>query len=273
MLRILSIEPEPIEGLPFLNVSSGGKPVRQWLPILRGKAEGLPSGLEALLVTADLQGRVQSAGGGAVTRLLGESVAECAAQLAARGVILEGARTGVILAGDFYCREDLGKRGGSGDVRSVWAAFSRHFRWVAGVAGNHDLFGDRWSKTDLIHFRQQPGIHFLDEELAEVDGLLMGGISGVIGDPERPFRRTERDFNAGTRVLAELNPDLVIMHDGPSGDENQMGWPSVRQTLELVPRTLVIRGHAYWENPLAVLNNGTQILNADSRVVVLCKAS
>lgn len=271
MLRILSIETTPLHLLPFINVSSSGKPVREFLPFLRGQIEGLPEGLDALFITADLQGRVRSVGGSSATRLLGESVAECAKELAAEGLIPATERMGVVLAGDFYCREGLDKRGGSGDVRSVWAAFARCFRWVAGVAGNHDLLGDRWLKADLIEFKKQPGIHFLDGDLSEADGLLIAGLSGVIGNPERPYRRTEQDFDAITRMLAELGPDLLVMHDGPEGNERQLGRPSVRQTLQSARRTLIIRGHAHWKDPLAVLSNGTQILNADSRVVLLCR--
>ncbi len=269
MLRILSIETIPFHALPFLNVSSSGKPVRELLPFFRGQVEGLPEGLDALFITADLQGRVRSVGGSAATRLLGESVAECAKELAAQGLIPATKRMGVLLAGDFYCREGLDKRGGSGDVRSVWAAFAQRFRWVAGVAGNHDLLGDRWLNEDLVEFKQRSGIHFLDGDLCEADGLMIAGLSGVIGNPERPYRRTEPEFNAITRMLADLGPDLLVMHDGPEGGEHQLGRSSVRQTLQSARRTLVIRGHAYWEEPLAVLSNGTQILNADSRVVLL----
>ena len=271
MLRILSIEPTPFHSLPFLNVSSSGKPVRELLPFLRGQVEGLPEGLDALFITADLQGRVRSDGGSALTRLLGESVAECAEELAAQGLIPASERMGVVLAGDFYCREGLDKRGGSGDVRSVWAAFAQRFRWVAGVAGNHDLLGDRWLKADLVEFKKQPGIHFLDGDLSEADGLLIAGLSGVIGNPERPYRRTEQEFNAVMRALAGLEPDILVMHDGPEGDEHQLGRSSVRQTLQSMRRTLIVRGHAYWEEPLAVLKNGTQVLNVDARVVLLCR--
>ena len=62
------------------------------------------------------------------------------------------------------------------------------------------------------------------------------------------------------------------MHDGPSGGAGQLGWPLVRTALEQAAPTLVIRGHAFWDSPLATLKNGTQILNVDSRVVILQKA-
>ncbi len=43
----------------------------------------------------------------------------------------------------------------------------------------------------------------------------------------------------------------------------------LREALEKARPTLVVRGHAYWELPMAVLPNGTQILNVDARVVVV----
>lgn len=33
--------------------------------------------------------------------------------------------------------------------------------------------------------------------------------------------------------------------------------------------TLVVRGHSHWDEPLAELKSGTQVLNVDARVVVL----
>ncbi len=128
MLRILSIEATPFHVLPFLNVSSGRKAVRELLPFLRGQIEGLPDGLDALLVTADLQGRVRDACGNAVTRLLGESVAECVEELASQGLLPATNRIGVVLAGDFYCCEGLDKRGGSG----MCDQFGRHLHCAFG---------------------------------------------------------------------------------------------------------------------------------------------
>jgi hypothetical protein len=32
---------------------------------------------------------------------------------------------------------------------------------------------------------------------------------------------------------------------------------------------LVIRGHKFWKEPVGTLSNGTQVLNVDSRVVVI----
>lgn len=87
-------------------------------------------------------------------------------------------RVGVILAGDLFARPGLDRRGGSGDVRAVWLALARRCRWVAGVAGNHDLFGPKPSVPDFQVFCQSPGVHFLDGDVAELEGLRIGGLSG-----------------------------------------------------------------------------------------------
>ena len=48
------------------------------LPLLRGRAEGLPAELDALLVTSDLQGRARAGDG--QLRLLGEALASLVVQ-------------------------------------------------------------------------------------------------------------------------------------------------------------------------------------------------
>ncbi len=50
---------------------------------------------------------------------------------------------GVLLAGDFYTNPDLKRRGSAGDLEDLWIGFDERFRWVAGVASNHDLFAGK----------------------------------------------------------------------------------------------------------------------------------
>jgi len=272
-MRIVSIEESPFHLLPYRNVSGDRRIVRATLPFLRAKVDALPNGLDAIMATADLQGREFPTNESANGRLLGKHLAEHCALLAGTGMLPPLDRIGVILAGDLYTRELLDKRGGSGDVRQVWAAFVQRFRWVTGVAGNHDFFGKTPSVPDFKAFLRQPKTHFLDGHVVELDGLKIGGLSGVVGDSARKlFRREEKVFASEIRRLIGAPLDLLVMHDGPDAGETKRGWPSIREALEQSRPTLVIRGHAHWECPLAVLSNGTQILNADSRVVILGKA-
>ena len=269
-MRIISIEESQFHLLPYRNVSGDRKIVRATLPFLRAKVDALPTGLEAIMATADLQGREFPTKENAEGRLLGEHLAEHCALLAETGMLPPLDRIGVILAGDLYTRELLDKRGGSGDVRQVWAAFVQRYRWVTGVAGNHDFFGKTPSVPDFKAFVGQPEIHFLDGHVVELDGLKIGGLSGVVGDSARKlFRREEKAFVSEIKRLGGTSLDLLVMHDGPDGGDTKRGWSSMREALEQSRPTLVIRGHAYWQSPLATLRNGTQVLNVDSRVVLL----
>jgi hypothetical protein len=57
-MRILSINPKPVIEIPFLNAGRGpGAFYEDRLPILVGTVDRLPDGVDALLVTGDLQGR------------------------------------------------------------------------------------------------------------------------------------------------------------------------------------------------------------------------
>jgi 3',5'-cyclic-AMP phosphodiesterase len=70
--------------------------------------------------------------------------------------------------------------------------------------------------------------------------------------------------------LTSKQPDLLLMHDGPDFTHLvYAGTPSIRESLELLDRPLVIRRHAHWETPLGELANGLQVLNVDTRVVIL----
>jgi Icc protein len=70
--------------------------------------------------------------------------------------------------------------------------------------------------------------------------------------------------------LLRHETDILITHDGPN-DPNQglRGSPIIREVVERLKPSLVIRGHAYWKQPLAQLAGGVQVLNVDARVVVL----
>ncbi|MDV7390080.1 hypothetical protein RZS08_01950, partial [Arthrospira platensis SPKY1] len=100
-------------------------------------------------------------------------------------------RCGALLAGDLYAAPGADKMGATGDVRPVWRAFARHLRWVAGVAGNHDLFGDRGAQAGLA---REPGLHLLDGDAVTLDGLRIAGVGGICGRPGKPNRRPPEAF-------------------------------------------------------------------------------
>lgn len=263
-MKILSIE-EPFMQIPFLNAGRGpGQFYVDSLPVHRGKVDELPEGVSALVVTADLQGRQLFQEANGPIKLLGEVLPDRLAGEILPDMNLPTGRICVILAGDFYTVPALDKRGGTGDVTKVWEAFAYRFDWVVGVAGNHDQFGEL-EKPD----RLPDNAHFLDQDHQELDSLILSGVSGIIGNPKRHWRRTADQY--GEAILQAVTPstDVLVLHDGPDAPGVGKGSPVVREMLNQLPPMLIVRGHAHWKKPLSELENGAQVLNVDARVVVL----
>jgi 3',5'-cyclic-AMP phosphodiesterase len=266
-MRVLEIADRSIHRIQFLNAAKGGGAESQTLPILAGRVDRLPDGLDALLVTSDLQGVVRALSD-KTTRLLGEELVDVYVNLAAQGLVPAPERTGVLLAGDLYAAPNGDQRGASGDVRSVWQAFARSFRWVAGVEGNHDRFGTNAEKLAMI---SQPNIHLIDYGTIALETLRIGGVSGIMGDPAKPGRRDTKEFLAVLEVTLEAQPDLLLLHQGPTGAAVQLGDAQVTGLMGRYESMLTICGHVHWEQPLADLNPSMQVLNVDCRAIVLTR--
>jgi 3',5'-cyclic-AMP phosphodiesterase len=269
-MRILELAEKPIHRIQFLNAAKGGGVESQVLPIVRGRVDVLPKELEALLVTSDLQGvvlppwDVRDRG----NRLLGEALADEYVALAAQDIVPSPSQTGVILAGDLYAVPTGDKRGASGDVRSVWQAFSDRFHWVLGVEGNHDRFGTKAERKALCDRRN---LHLLDFDTVKKDGMRFGGVSGIIGDPAKPGRRDEREFLAALKLVLDARPQVLVLHQGPAGDATQFGDEQVTALMKSSSNLLTICGHVHWVHPIADLNPSSQVLNVDSRAIVLTR--
>lgn len=267
-MKILSISPDPVDEVVYLN--AGRKPNQfshDRLPILKGVVDALPAGLRAIVVAADLQGRepFPNHKHGGPIRLMGEVLPEQLDHILYEHFKIGSLDSvGAILAGDLYTYPDLRGRGGTGDVNSVWRAFADRFKWVAGVAGNHDTFGDQKRPPNLGN------IYFMDETRLKIDGLQFAGLSGVIGNTRKNFRRTHGDFiNSLTHCLSAPT-DILVMHDGP--DAARAGCRGISEAREVIERrkpSLVIRGHKHWPIPLVELRQGIQVLNVEATVVVL----
>jgi hypothetical protein len=266
-MRVLGIDQAPITAIRHLSATGEGRSATRDLPVLRGSVDQMPADLEALIVTSDLQGVSWLAADDGALHLLGEVVAERLAALADAGELPPRSRTGVLLAGDLFSAPAGDVRGISGDVRPVWRAFASHFRWVAGVAGNHDTFG---ADHDRGRGFREPRIHVLDGGAVELDGLRIGGVGGIIGDPAKPGRRDEREFVREVKRVARAHPDIMILHNGPDALRGELrGHPEVRRALDGSGAFLVVSGHVHWPQPLAEIRGGAQVLNVDSRAVVL----
>jgi hypothetical protein len=228
-------------------------------------AAGLPDELDALFVTSDLQGW---SFGDTGSRLLGLAVADELRQHC-EGSGIDPARVGVLLAGDLFAREDLSRRGGVGDVRGVWRAFAAQHGFVAGVAGNHDAFGD--GSDDVVAFAAEPGIHLLDYGTpglvpgAQSHGLRIAGVSGIVGNPDKPWRKSRADLATGVERALALQPDVLLLHQNP-------GLPDVRrpdhtwltELLTAQAQALVVFGHSYCHRPVLELG-GCQLLASEGR--------
>jgi Icc-related predicted phosphoesterase len=262
-IRITAIDETPLARLRYLNAARGGGREVSTLSIERARAVGLPEQLRALVLTSDLQGIVPSAGDGR-TMLLGVAVAELLEQLA--GDALPAAQhTGVILAGDLYSVAEANKRGGFGDVGEVWDAFADRFAWVAGVAGNHDDFG---GDDGIAEMRERGNVFVLDGGVEAIDDRLIGGVGYVIGNPAKPGRRDEDEHLAMIEAVAREQIDILVLHEGPCGDDDQLGNATIRQVVERNAVPLTVCGHRHWSRPLAEHARG-QIVNVDGRVIVI----
>lgn len=271
-LRIVCIAEEPIEQVPYIAAAPGSKGISyEWLPIYWGEMLGLPDGVEALIVTSDLQGIAgHEFHGGRDNRLVGEELPETLDLLLRCSLPdVNPARVIVLLCGDLYA--DPFKRGSSGDPLPAWKAFHRHFGTVVGVAGNHDLF----TGEGIAELEAAQGIDFYSEpKLAVHGGMIVAGLGGVTGRAGKPNRMPEADYLGFLQKLLRKGPHVLMLHQGP--DVPAAGFPGhagTREALEAAPPLLVCCGHVHWEQSLAELENGTQVLNVDGRVLVFTEAS
>jgi Icc-related predicted phosphoesterase len=264
VITLVELDPEPVHWVRYLNAARGGGSSVERLPIARARATGLPAGVDAIVATSDLQGVVPDPHTRA-SILLGVAVAEALEELAFDDVLPSLARTGALLAGDLYSVPGADKRGGYGDVADVWRAFAERFAWVAGVAGNHDDVG-----------RVEPAahVHLLDGARVDLDGLRIGGVGLIAGNPGKRGRRAEDDQLARIEEVVAGGVDVLLVHEGPAGDADAGGQPghaTIRELVEAYEVPLTVCGHAHWEPALARHPRG-QILNVDARVVVLTRA-
>lgn len=266
----LAGSPERVDELDYWTAASGGGgSMRVKLPIARLPVHGLPEGLAGLLMTADLQGVALSSTG--VRKLLGVVLVEHLAGLAAREQLPPLSELGAILAGDLYSHPRATERGATGDVLAVWLAFAQKFRFLAGVAGNHDVL----EGPDYERMLGWSDVAHLDASVfspPKLD-LKIGGVSGIVGRKGKHLRRKPEDFAAAiSRCLAE-EPDILVMHDGPQGAlPRQIGRPEINEALRGRQLGLTVRGHCYWPEPIWERDEGL-VLNVDSRVFVLVPAA
>jgi len=256
-------ESRTAHSLGYRAAATGGGCQMCELPFLVVPVHGMPLKLDAILLTADLQGREPLPG----QRLLADLVVEEYACLAELGVVPPLRSTGAILAGDFYADPSATLRGCHGDVGPIWAAFARSFRWVAGVLGNHDALAHRNSE-DLAEW------HLLDGDDVELDGMRIAGVGGIVGNPRKELRRSESDYATTIRRLLDRRPNILITHESPAIlSASHQGSAVLASCLESATDLLAVGGHCHWQSPWTSISTSVQVVNAAERVVILTRAS
>lgn len=263
-MKIIKLYPHPLHQIPYLYSGKGGTMASGEYPIYHAHVDKLPVGTSAIFVTSDLQG-VEIAESGE-SRLLGHVIVETLGNLSHQQTIPPTSEIGIILGGDLYSGDTADARGVSGDINSIWQDFGQHFQWVAGVAGNHDRFGTKPSPS----FDNDSNLYFLDGDIRNIQSFALAGISGIIGNPRKFLRRSESEFVQLIEELTKNNLDILILHEGPDHPtEPYKGRTSIRHALEKASDLLVIFGHCYWPVPLYEMSKNVQLLNVDSRGVLL----
>jgi Icc protein len=271
-MRIIDIQRRPFHRIRYRRVGGGGgRVVRGELGVSLATVEGLPSGLGGLLACSDLQGVGPTPGrSGRPPALLGQILAKELRRICRPRGLPAREELGVLLAGDLYVRPELDRRGGLGDVTEVWLEFARRARWVTGVVGNHDYLAPVvGSAGDLA---DEPGVSVLDATVVERDGLRIAGVGGVVGSPSRPNRRSLEGFLQAVEEVLRLDPDLLILHQGPPpASGGTRGIPELRGMLSGRPGLVVLFGHDPWKIALEELPGGTQLCNLHARALVMAR--
>jgi hypothetical protein len=261
-VRLLDAYPERLATIPYRAAGPGGATQNVQLAVERLRVDTLPDGCAAVLAAGDLQGVAPSPLGGEPV-LLGVALADYLGVWAESGLLPAADRVGVLLTGDLYSAPHADRRGASGPVVDVWLAFAAAgCSFVAGIAGNHDEVTAGQVAELGAH------VVLLDGDRQEIGGRTVAGVSGVVGDPARVLRRTEKDFLGLLADTATPAPDVLLLHEGPVGDRpGQLGRESIRGLLERRAPGLTLCGHVHWDEPVARLGDG-HIVNVDARVAV-----
>ncbi|BFT31155.1 metallophosphoesterase [Alteromonas sp. D210916BOD_24] len=253
-MKLLSIEKEPFYQIPYLTSGKGGKPDKALFPIYKAYVEKLPEGGKPFVVVSDLQGREDAKS----NRLIGELVAD---ELSLLRELEEIPNVQLVaLCGDLYDYPDFRKRGGTGDVTSVWNAFAKEFEQVIGVHGNHDQV-----QEDML----SENITILDGDEVTTNGIRFSGVSGIIGERERNQRKTEKTFLKLLKKSCDSASEIILLHQGPNDLVNdQFGNEAINALLSKNGESLIVFGHCHWTTPFVELGDN-QLLNADGRAFII----
>lgn len=253
-MKLVKIENEPFYQIPYLTSGKGSKPDKALFPIYNAYVDKLPEGSKPFIVVSDLQGREDAES----NRLIGELVAEELSLLRELNEIPDIQL--IALCGDLYDYPDFRKRGGTGDVTSVWNTFAKEFEHVVGVHGNHDQVQESLLAENTT---------ILDGDEATINDIRFSGVSGIIGERERNQRKTEKNFLKLLKKSCDSAPEIILLHQGPNDLVNdQFGNEAINKLLSKNGESLVVFGHCHWTTPFVELGDN-QLLNTDGRVFIM----
>lgn len=262
---MLKIQPESHRDLlsfPCSEVSPGGKGVRfTEFPITQITAT-LPPAFDAIIILGDMQAMDSHLKPVENRSLLGIGVADELSTYCELGLWPSQDRVLVCLTGDLYTVDTLDKRGGTGDILSVYRAFASQFSHVCAVAGNHDLFGDGTS----IQKAEKTGVRVLHGSQVQFGEFRVGGICGIAGNNGKVWRNTSSELKALVRGIGQV--DLLLVHEPPKRE----GCPGNPELSSLLERNMfkgtIAAGHVRWDSVINQTEFGT-VLNLDGRGVIL----
>lgn len=258
-MKFLQVSDEPFYQIDYLSSGPRGETRYLTLPFFKAIVDALPTGIQCLVITSDLQGRELNR---TTNRLIGELVAEELKILVELGEIPNIDL--IALAGDLYDYPDLQKLGGTGDITCVWNAFCENFDHLVGVHGNHDLVDDQLLSSKAI---------VLDGTCVEINRLKIGGVSGIIGRSDRNQRKNQQDFEQALKRVLKSKTDLILLHQGPKDRvNNQFGEGFITDMLEKSGHSILAFGHCHWDKPFIEIGNN-QVLNVDNRLYVITAAN
>ncbi|GAA0393878.1 hypothetical protein [Paenibacillus motobuensis] len=103
--------------------------------------------------------------------------------------------------------------------------------------------------------------------------LSIAGLGGIIGRADKPNRMVKADYLEALRQLVRQRSDILLLHESPEiRAQGLPGNSNIYKELEGASVLLVCNEHIHWEEALAELDAGPQILNADGPVYIFTAA-
>lgn len=252
-----------IKQFNYWQPSATGSLIPQQLSVLSARQKAKGDAL-AVIALSDMQGLTHE--GGQYIPLGIEVFRYILPELEMDALIPPLSQCLLCIVGDMYASTTEFKMGLNGNIDPVLEeAMALAPGFLAIVLGNHDTLSPAM-QAKLSH---TPNVALLDGDTVETHGLVLGGISGIMGNPaKKPNRNDKTMLDKKCKQIVRQQPDILLLHEGPHLNEHQIGHSDITDALTNFPATTVISGHAHWQEPIAEFQNH-RIINTDARIIVL----